>query len=72
MERDEVFALLLRQRIPNSEVVDLVARRYPDTAPAVDLVPLALTQLRHHVGGSGPFLRGCNFENGIVTRFPSL
>src|SRR5664279_645679 len=29
------------------------------------------THLLHHVGGSGPFPTGCNFENGLVTRFLS-
>src|ERR1035437_9955276 len=28
-----------------------------------------LTHLLHHAGGSGPFPIGCNFENGLVTRF---
>src|ERR1035437_6346455 len=27
--------------------------------------------LLHHAGGSGPFPIGCNFENGLVTRFLS-
>jgi hypothetical protein len=31
----------------------------------------SLTHLLHHVGGSGPFPIGCNFENGLVTRFLS-
>src|ERR1019366_3386938 len=30
-----------------------------------------LTHLLHHAGGSGPFPIGCNFENGLVTRFLS-
>jgi zinc protease len=29
------------------------------------------THLLHHAGGSGPFPIGCNFENGLVTRFLS-
>src|ERR1039457_1847640 len=30
-----------------------------------------LTHLLHHVGGSCSFPAGCNFENGLVTRFLS-
>src|ERR1035437_348183 len=30
-----------------------------------------LAHLLHHAGGSGPFPIGCNFENGLVTRFLS-
>ena len=30
-----------------------------------------LTHLLHHVGGSYSFSAGCNFENGLVTRFLS-
>jgi hypothetical protein len=30
-----------------------------------------LTDLLHHAGGSGPFPIGCDFENGVVTRFLS-
>jgi len=29
------------------------------------MVDDALTHLLHHAGGSGPFPRGCNFENGL-------
>jgi hypothetical protein len=29
------------------------------------------THLLHHVGGSYSFPAGCNFENGLVTRFLS-
>jgi UDP-N-acetylglucosamine 2-epimerase (non-hydrolysing) len=32
---------------------------------------LVLTHLLHHVGGSRSFPAGCNFENGLVTRFLS-
>jgi tRNA G18 (ribose-2'-O)-methylase SpoU len=31
----------------------------------------ALAHLLHHVGGSYSFPAGCNFENGLVTRFLS-
>jgi hypothetical protein len=31
----------------------------------------ALTDLLHHASGSGPFPIGCDFENGVVTRFLS-
>jgi hypothetical protein len=31
----------------------------------------ALAHLLHHVHGSSPFPVGCNFENGLVTRFLS-
>jgi Protein of unknown function DUF262 len=34
-------------------------------------VGTALTHLLHHVGGSCSFPAGCNFENGLVTRFLS-
>jgi PRC-barrel domain len=30
------------------------------------------THLLHRVGGSCPFPTGCNFENGLVTRFFSV
>jgi hypothetical protein len=41
MSRDEVLALL-RERISANDIVDLVARRYPDIEPALQLVPLTL------------------------------
>jgi CubicO group peptidase (beta-lactamase class C family) len=31
----------------------------------------AQADLLHHAGGSGPFPIGCDFENGVVTRFLS-
>jgi hypothetical protein len=30
-----------------------------------------LADLLHHASGSGPFSIGCDFENGVVTRFLS-
>src|SRR5271166_4938549 len=32
-------------------------------------VTCAIAHLLHHVGGSCPVAVGCNFENGLVTRF---
>jgi hypothetical protein len=35
------------------------------------VVGQSLTDLLHHASGSGPFSIGCDFENGVVTRFLS-
>src|SRR5450759_2359444 len=43
--------------------------RPPLTVVAFQVRPQA--HLLHHAGGSGPFPTGCNFENGLVTRFLS-
>ena len=40
-----------------------------DKGPALD--GFLQTHLLHHVGGSYSFSAGCNFENGLVTRFLS-
>jgi hypothetical protein len=34
-------------------------------------LPETVTDLLHHASGSGPFPIGCDFENGVVTRFLS-
>src|ERR1035437_8501278 len=41
--------------------------------PAMEVAARALAEahLLHHVGGSCSFPAGCNFENGLVTRFLS-
>jgi hypothetical protein len=50
----------------------------PDFEHGKELVEMALgelgihTHLLHHDFGSGPFSIGCNFENGLVTRFLSI
>jgi hypothetical protein len=41
------------------------------TFPARAARPGALTHLLHRVGGSCSFPVGCDFENGLVTRFLS-
>jgi beta-glucosidase-like glycosyl hydrolase len=41
------------------------------SAPAKTNPITRLTDLLHHASGSGPVSIGCDFENGVVTRFLS-
>jgi hypothetical protein len=48
-----------------------VGRRIDSDNRRIDDVNQGLTHLLHHDYGSYPFSVGCNFENGLVTRFLS-
>jgi len=64
----------------NGTLGEYVAQRAKDHPTPLDAAlfltrtgtPVARhTHLLHHVGGSYSFPAGCNFENGLVTRFLS-
>src|ERR1035437_6094723 len=58
-----------RLPIHNAMVID--GNGTPASGPKDIVIENNLTHLLHHAGGSGPFPIGCNFENGLVTRFLS-
>src|ERR1017187_6314881 len=57
--------------IPSEKALTEGAAILDAAKPIREVRPVLQAHLLHHVGGSYSFPAGCNFENGLVTRFLS-